>query len=142
MKGLLLHCGAQLKSREEVFAVPPPTASWHPLSHARFVTSMTKQLTLAGITILEERLALSESGQQLFGLMEVEMKGFLQQDYCFVLGLRNSYDNSFARAVCIGATVFVCDNLSFRGEITFERNHSTTSRSLLLSVLMLSLLSF
>jgi hypothetical protein len=27
MNGLLLHCGGQLKSREEVFAVPTPPAT-------------------------------------------------------------------------------------------------------------------
>jgi len=41
-----------------------------------------------------------------------------------VLGLRTSYDRSFANGLCIGASVFVCDNLSFRGEVTFERKHT------------------
>ena len=37
MNGLMLHCGGQLKSREEVFAVPVPqaTASYVPLSYER-----------------------------------------------------------------------------------------------------------
>src|ERR1043165_9130875 len=53
MKGLTLHCGGQLKSREEVFAVPvpPPTASYVPLSHESFVTRIEKQVAVEGITI-------------------------------------------------------------------------------------------
>jgi Carbon-nitrogen hydrolase len=46
--------------------------------------------------------------------------------YSCVLGLRNSYDKSCSTGLCIGASVFVCDNLSFRGsQITFERKHTT-----------------
>jgi hypothetical protein len=77
-----------------------------------------------GIKITEERLALSKSGQRLFGLLALAMPGFAQTEYGCVLGLRTSYDRSFANGLCIGASVFVCDNLSFNGEVTFERKHT------------------
>jgi hypothetical protein len=57
--------------------------------------------------------------------MQVEMPQCPTRDFACVLGLRNSYDKSCSSGLCIGATVFVCDNLSFRGsQITFERKHT------------------
>ena len=127
MNGLILHCGGQLKSREEVFAVPQPqqTASYVPLSYESLITRIEKQLSVEGIKISDERLALSLNGQRLFGLLQVEMPQFPTRDYGCVLGLRNSYDKSCSTGLCIGASVFVCDNLSFRGSlITFQRKHT------------------
>lgn len=127
MKGLMLHCGGQLKSREEVFAVPLPqeTASYTPLPHESLVTRIERQLAFEGVTVREEKLALAKDGQRLFGLMQVELSAFAGRDYGCVLGLRNSYDKSCSAGLCIGATVFVCDNLSFHGsQITFQRKHT------------------
>ncbi len=75
MNGLMLHCGGQLKSREEVFAVPHPqaTTSYVPLSYESFVTRIEKQLAVEGIRITNQQLALAQNGQRLFGLIEVEM---------------------------------------------------------------------
>jgi hypothetical protein len=126
MKGLMLHCGAELKSRDEVFGVPVPTetATYKPLPYESFVVRIEKQLMVGGIQIEQTQFALSKNGQRLFGLMELQMRGPVNSDYGFVLGLRTSYDKSFPNAVCIGASVFVCDNLSFHGEITFTRKHT------------------
>lgn len=126
MNGLMLHCGGQLKTRDEVFAVPVPeqTATYVPLPYESFITRLEKQLSVEGMSIREERLALAKNGQRLFGLLGLEMPDLMRTDYGCVLGLRTSYDRSFANGVCIGATVFVCDNLSFNGEVTFERKHT------------------
>ena len=127
MNGLMLHCGGQLKSRDEVFAVPPPpsTDSYVPLPYESLITRIEKQLTVEGIQIREERLALAKSGQRLFGLMHLEMPQVRHGQFGCVLGLRNSYDKSCSTGLCIGATVFVCDNLSFHGsQVTFQRKHT------------------
>lgn len=127
MKGLVLHCGGLLASREEAFAValPQETDSYRPLPYESLVTRIEKQLLVEGITIKEERLALAKSGQRLFGLMELKMPSSPHRDYGCVLGFRNSYDKSCSTGLCIGATVFVCDNLSFRGgAVTFQRKHT------------------
>lgn len=126
MNGLMLHCGGQLKSREEVFAVPvpPATSTYVPLPYESFLTRIGKQLTVEGITVKEEHLALSANGQRLFGLLALTMPGVRQQDYGCVLGLRNSYDKSVSSGLCVGASVFVCDNLSFQGEVAFTRKHT------------------
>src|SRR5581483_38319 len=126
MNGLMLHCGGQLKPREEVFAVavPEQTATYMPLPYESFISRIEKQLSVEGMRISEERLALAKEGQRLFGLLALQMPGMAKEDYGCVLGLRTSYDRSFANGVCIGASVFVCDNLSFSGEVTFERKHT------------------
>lgn len=126
MNGLMLHCGARVSPRDEVFAVPVPqaTASYVPLSYQSFVTRIEKQLAVEGITVNSEQLALTKEGQRLFGLLALSMPEFTAQDYGCILGLRNSYDKSVSTGICIGASVFVCDNLSFQGEVTFTRKHT------------------
>lgn len=136
MKGLMLHSGAQLKTRDEVFAVPLPKAtdSYVPLPHQSLITRIEKQLALESVEIKDQKLALGKEGQRLFGLMQVELLSSPDRpacrslgggrDYGCVLGFRNSYDKSCSAGVCIGASVFVCDNLSFNGEVTFERKHT------------------
>lgn len=126
MSGLMLHCGGQLKTREEVFAVPTPpaTSTYAPLSYESFLMRIEKQLAIEGVAVKEEHLALSANGQRMFGLLGLEMPGHEHRLYRCVLGLRNSYDKSISTGVCIGASVFVCDNLSFNGEVTFQRKHT------------------
>jgi len=126
MNGLMLHCGGQLKTREEVFAIPTPpaTSTYVPLSYESFLTRIEKQLAVEGIVVKEEHLALSNNGQRFFGLLGLKMSGHSHGDYRCVLGLRNSYDKSVSSGVCVGASVFVCDNLSFNGEVTFTRKHT------------------
>ena len=126
MNGLMLHCGGQLKSREEVFAIPTPpaTSTYVPLPYESFLTRIEKQLAVEGMVIKEEYLALSNNGQRFFGLLGLEMPNHSHRDYRCVLGLRNSYDKSVSSGVCVGASVFVCDNLSFNGEVTFTRKNT------------------
>ena len=127
MKGLILHCGGQLKSRDEVFSVPLPetTASYMPLPNESLIERLEKHLAVEGITVTEERLALSPNGQRMFGLMAVSMPGIAETDYRMVIGVRNSYDKSCSAGICIGASVIVCDNLSFRGSFaTLARKHT------------------
>ncbi len=126
MNGLMLHCGAQLAARTDVFAVPVPesTSTYVPLAYESFLTRIEKQVSVEGMAVREERLALAKDGQRLFGLMSLEMKDAARTEYGCVLGLRTSYDRSFANGLCVGAQVFVCDNLSFSGEITFSRKHT------------------
>lgn len=127
MKGLILHCGGQLKSRDEVFSVqlPETTASYVPLPNESLIERLEKHLVVEGITVTEERLALSPNGQRMFGLLAVSMPGIAETDYRMVIGVRNSYDKSCSAGICIGASVIVCDNLSFRGSFaTLARKHT------------------
>src|SRR4030095_11385808 len=51
--------------------------------------------------------------------------GAVRDDYAWVLGLRNSHVKMFPAGLVAGASVFVCDNLSFSGEVSFTRTHTT-----------------
>lgn len=127
MNGLTLHCGGQLQTREEVFAValPKATESYFPLSHESYITRIEKQLAVEGILIKDQKFALAKAGQRLFGLMELEFREVGLHDHGMILGFRNSYDKSITTGLCIGARVFVCDNLSFHGaHLTFLRKHT------------------
>ncbi len=64
-----------------------------------------------------------DDGARYFGLMEIHSRKS-SEDYCWVLGLRNSHDKTFPAGIVAVASVFVCDNLSFLGEVKFSRQHT------------------
>ena len=76
-----------------------------------------------GLSIVTEAHSLTHDSQRYFGLMEIQ-NGVIHCDYGWVLGLRNSHDKSFPACIVAGANVFVCDNLSFSGEIKIARKHT------------------
>jgi hypothetical protein len=80
-------------------------------------------LKASNLAIGDEAHSLSHDGQRYFGLMEIHNQR-QHDDYALVLGLRNSHDKSFPAGIVAGATVFVCDNLSFSGEVKFARKHT------------------
>jgi hypothetical protein len=123
---LVLHCGAQKATREQVFNAPVPraTETYMALPHESFVTRIEKQLTMEGIKVDQSQFALNKGGEELFGLFQLTMPDCPTLDFCQVLGLRNSYNKRFSASVVIGGQVFVCDNLAFSGEITFARRHT------------------
>jgi hypothetical protein len=43
--------------------------------------------------------------------------GLNPEDFGLVAGVRNSHDKSFPASLVLGASMFVCDNLSFSGEV-------------------------
>lgn len=75
------------------------------------------------MTVVNQAHGLWGDGARYFGLLEVR-NGDTDRDYGLVVGLRNSHDKSFPASICLGAAVFVCDNLSFSGEVTLARRHT------------------
>ena len=84
---------------------------------------MEKTLAANHLSIGAQAHSLSHEGQRYFGLMEI-MGRATDADYCWVLGLRNSHDKTFPCGIAAGASVFVCDNLSFSGEVKLVRKHT------------------
>ncbi|PCI27433.1 DUF932 domain-containing protein [Candidatus Wolfebacteria bacterium] len=126
MKGLFLHCGANIVEdyQQIIDAVTPQETDTHkPLPHHIFI-DMVKNHFGDTMTITEENHSLSHEGARYFGLMKVERKGIITPDYSCVLGLRNSHDKKFPAALVAGSSVFVCDNLSFSGEEKAQRRHT------------------
>ena len=122
---LLLHCGGNEVTAETVRGVdtPKPTDTWCPIPHHKLIERVLSTLTDAGLRTVHEVHGLSHEGARYFGMFQVA-NGDQADDYGLVVGLRNSHDKSFPAAICLGAGVFVCDNLSFSGEIKLARRHT------------------
>src|SRR5207248_658139 len=58
-----------------------------------------------------------------FGLLQVA-NGVNPDGFGLVVGVRNSHDKSFPAGLVLGASIFVCDNLSFSGEVCLARKHT------------------
>src|SRR6476620_10155350 len=125
MVNLMLHCGAVNVSRSAVEKAATPKASptWVPVPHRRFLEQVESTIVGNGLTIVNQAHALWNEGLRYFGLLEVA-NGESHDDYGLVIGLRNSHDKSFPAAIAMGSCVFVCDNLSFGGEVTIARRHT------------------
>ena len=76
-KGMLLHCGAELVSRGELWHVPTPqhTETWFPLPHSRVFGEVHDQLEGCGFIVTEEAHALSHDGQRYFGVLNITLPG-------------------------------------------------------------------
>ena len=122
---LCLHTGANAVDRDQVAAVPipPRTRSWVPLAHHKLLEGVQNRLQEAGLSVVSEAHGLTRDGARYFGLLQV-VNGHADNDFGLVIGLRNSHDKSFPAGLVVGASVFVCDNLSFSGEIKLARKHT------------------
>jgi hypothetical protein len=123
---LCLHCGGNEVTREEVkmTLTPSPTNTWQPIPHIELIEEVEATLKLNNLEIGNVAHALSHEGQRYFGLMEIRSPELPAEDYSYVLGLRNSSDKTFPAGLVAGASVFVCSNLSFSGEIRVSRKHT------------------
>ncbi len=123
---LMLHTGGHSTDRDQLAAVPVPasTRTWHPIAHHRFLDGVRETLARAGLSVVTESHGLARDGARYFGLLQVA-NGHNAEDFGLVVGLRNSHDRSFPAGLVVGASVFVCDNLSFSGEIKLARKHTT-----------------
>jgi hypothetical protein len=87
------------------------------------VTHVERTIRSKGLVIGSQAHSLSHEGHRYFGLMEIQ-RTTSDDDYCWVLGLRNSHDKTFPAGIVAGMSVFVCDNLSFSGEVKLARKHT------------------
>jgi hypothetical protein len=122
---LILHSGAQAVELEQVLRVqtPPATATWQPIPHAELLDKVRGSLEGQGLSIVNESHGLNKEGQRYFGLLQVQ-NGRDSDDFGLVVGVRNSHDQSYPAGLVLGASVFVCDNLSFSGEVKLSRKHT------------------
>lgn len=125
MSNMILHCGANAASLDQVLEVntPEPTDTWHPISHSLLLTTIREQLTGLGLHSTNEEYGLWNDGLRMFGTFEL-VNGKQHDDYRLVVGIRNSHDKAFSAGLAVGSRVFVCDNLAFSGEITIARKHT------------------
>lgn len=122
---LMIHCGGQEVARPELatVATPAATTTWHPIPHNVLLAEVEESLGRNGLHIVGQQHALAREGQRYFGLLQIA-NGQNPSDHAWVLGLRNSHDQTFPAGLVVGSRVFVCDNLAFSGEIVIARRHT------------------
>jgi hypothetical protein len=120
-----------IESLKEV-ELPEKTHSYQPVSHIDFIDNVKNiaNKMLPEKTLDTESYGTARDGKQLFGTMTFrnnEDTGLslndMIDDVGLSIGIRNSYDKSMSLGMCVGATVFVCENLMMNGEITVMRKH-------------------
>jgi hypothetical protein len=123
----MLHCGAYAVEREKVaeVATPERTDSWVPIPHIEAIDLACNSLREHGYSIVSEAHGLSHEGARYFGLFDLAGTDGASLDHTMVVGVRNSHDKSFVFGLSCGAHVFVCDNLSFSGEVKVARKHTS-----------------
>ncbi len=122
---LLSHVDTDLVTRDELALVktPEPTESWQPIPHIQLVESLQQALWENRIGIRAEKFALRRDGSTLFGVLQLAYED--TPDGQAAMGLRTSNDKSMSIQICAGLSVFVCDNLVFRGDlIALNRKHT------------------
>ncbi len=140
---LVLHCGANELPRAELANVPVPAAtrSYQPLPYDDFVNIVEDQLANIGFRFGEQAYAINKKkldrktgklmdnlkGTKFFGLAELLSDNDSELN-ALVVGLRSSLDMSIAPSIAFGSGVFVCDNLSFTGEVVIKRKQTTYGR--------------
>lgn len=112
---LIAHVDTQRITREQLALMPTPagTETHKVIPHIEVVNAIIETLGFRHIAIHKDEYAVSQDGNKMFGLME------LDQTFTgcrFALGLRNSHDKTMRLAMTVGYRVIVCDNMAFQGE--------------------------
>lgn len=123
---LCLHCGGHEATWDQVreAEMPEATDTYCPIAHHTFVETVVATLGGSGLRVVEQAHALWQDGKRYFGSYQLA-NGTDHDDYALVVGLRNSHDKSFPAGIACGSGVFVCDNLSFSGEVRIARRHTS-----------------
>lgn len=120
---LIAHSGAEYIDREglKLLSTPPVTDTWTPIPHYELVTALEGQLRARGIAIVKEQYAVQKA--KLFGVIDTDYQ--VTEEGGAAIGVRTSNDMSLALQLAIGYRVFVCDNMSFAGDlIALKRKHT------------------
>jgi hypothetical protein len=123
---LLSHIDTDLVTREQLSLVPvsEATRTFKPIPHIELVETLQRTLAESRIGIREERFALRRDGSTLFGVLQLAYNDTL--DGQAAMGIRTSNDRTMSIQICAGLSVFVCDNLVFRGDlIALDRRHTS-----------------
>jgi hypothetical protein len=114
---LVAHVDTQKIDRAALALVPYPesTDTHKIIPHHTVVDQVEETLGFRHISIVKSEFAVSEDGNKMFGLLELDQTF---DGARFALGIRNSHDKMMRLAMTIGYRVFVCDNMSFHGDFT------------------------
>src|SRR5438093_8070378 len=122
---LISHVDTNLITRGglQMLPTPEPTASWKPIPHFELVDVLDRVLNQFDMHVRGEQFAIRRDGSVLFGVLQLAYGE--TQDGLAALGLRTGNNKSMSLQICAGMSVFVCDNLAFRGDlIALKRKHT------------------
>jgi hypothetical protein len=119
---LVAHRGAEIVTREDLvkYPAPPATETFKPVGHAELVATLTQVMEDRGLHIVREQFAVQK--QKLFGTFDLEWQRM--EEFGAAVGFRHANDKSMPIQIAVGARVFVCDNMSFLGELIHTRKHT------------------
>ena len=125
MNTMMLHCGGELVTRNDVDLVwkPEATATYQPVAHGE-VVDLAKEIVdyRLGYKLRSEQYGLNKDGAQFFFALTYDTG---EKEAGFTIAGRNSYDKTLKVAYVGGARVFVCDNLALRGDaMHVQRKHT------------------
>src|SRR2546427_595479 len=123
---LISHVDTDIVTRAGLQGIqtPEPTSTWRPIPHVELVETLDIVLKQQRMEIREEKFAIRRDGSVLFGVLELTYGE--TQDGIAALGLRTANNKSMSLQICAGLSVFVCDNLVFRGDlIALKRKHTS-----------------
>ena len=134
---LMLHSGAEQISREEIRELPTPEQSgtYFPVSNDTLLTLVERSIAAGGMSIRHQQHGYDIQRQRYFGILELECPkvfdaagddgaSLMEDSFGLLLGVRNSADRSCSAQLVMGSRVFVCDNMSFSGEVKISRRHT------------------
>lgn len=132
MNQLMLHCGGQPASLDEIRSVqvPAATRTYQPLPHGDMYDLIVERFgSVLDRPVRDQAFGLARKGAQLFGVVTFDVTALVGSNggtvHGLAVGLRNSYDLSMSAGCCVGAKVFVCDNYAFSGDaLTILRKHT------------------
>src|SRR5712692_3652075 len=123
---LVSHVDTDVVSRAALRALPEPevTRTFKSIPHVELVDMLEIVLQQNQIRIEDERFALRRDGSVLFGVLQLAYGE--SPDGRAALGLRTANNKTMSIQLCAGLSVFVCDNLAFRGDlIALRRKHTS-----------------
>lgn len=122
------HTNSDLVTREQLAKIELsetnlPTATFRPIKHIELVDTITHSIGLMNMKIAGEQFAIRRDGEMLFGVMKIEH--IVRKEFVLALGFRHANNKTMSIQMVAGASVFVCDNLCFRGDsIVLKQKHS------------------
>lgn len=121
---------------------PPETNTYKPVRHEDIILNINKQVVkqLPDYEFVNSQYSINkgicrdEEGEiiydgpagKFFGIHNYIKKSDIEESNPVrrSIGFRNSYDKSMSVGWCFGASVLVCDNMMFTGDITTLRKHT------------------
>src|SRR3989442_14290765 len=123
---LISHVDTDIVTRSELGAIQTTeaTATFRPIPHIELVDMLDVVLKQQHMEIREEKFAIRRDGSVLFAVLQLAYGE--TGDGIAALGLRTGNNKSMSLQICAGLSVFVCDNLAFRGDlIALKRKHTS-----------------